>query len=164
MKKLLFLLSVALWLFASCEGPAGRDGLEGRPGKDGKDGKDGIETYWFVGVYTINSNNWQLVNGVDQLNSFYRASITIPELTNDIYEDGNVFCYLFQTIDGQEVQTPLPFTVPLGEAADNNTEFLWTETVAFDFSPGRITFYVNYSDFITSIRPDRMIFRVVLNY
>jgi len=164
MKKFFLLLSAAVWLFASCEGPAGRDGLEGRPGRDGKDGKDGVETYWYVGVYTINSSNWQLVNGVDQLNSYYRASITISELTNDIYEDGTVFCYLFQTIDNREVQTPLPFTVPLGEAGSGNTNFLWTETVAYDFAPGRITFYVNYSDFFTSNRPGTMIFRVVLNY
>jgi len=161
MKKILFLLSATLWLFASCEGPAGRNGFDGR---DGKDGKDGAGLYWYVDDYIISSNQWQLVNDVDQLNSYFRASITIPELTRDIYDDGNVFCYLYQTINGLEVQTPLPYTVPLGQEGSGNTVFLWTETIAFDFAPGRITFYVNYSDFFTSNRPSTMKFRVVLNY
>ena len=147
MKKLFLLLTVA-YLFASCEGPAG---------------KDALETYWFVKTYTINANQWQLVNGEDQLNSYFRASISIPELDRDIYEKGHVFCYMFQSIDGREVQTLLPFTAPYGDVK-GNTEILWTETYAYDYSPGRITFYINYSDFYTSNRPSDKSFRVVLNY
>ena len=151
MKKKLFLLSLAVWLFVSCEGPAGRDGV------------NGVETYWFVKVYTINANQWQLVNGEDQLGSFFQAKVSIPELDRDIYEKGLVFCYMFQSVDGKEVQTLLPFTVPYGESR-GNSELLWTETYAFDCSPGTITFYVNYSDFYTSNRPPTTSFRVVLNY
>lgn len=154
MKKNLLLLSAVVWLFASCEGPAGRDGLNGR---------DGAETYWFVKNYTINSNQWQLVNGVDELESYYQAKVSIPELDKDIYEKGNVFCYMFQRVNGVEVQTLLPFTIPRGEG-NNNSEYLWTETFACDFTPGTITFYINYSDFYTSNRPETTTFRVVLNY
>jgi len=148
MKKILFLLTTAVWLFASCEGPAG---------------KDAVETYWFVKNYTINSNQWQLVGGVDELNSYYKASVNIPELDRDIYEKGNVFCYMFQRINNVEVQTLLPYTIPMGESK-GNTELLWTETYACDFSIGRVNFYVNYSDFYTSNRPPTVTFRVVLNY
>jgi len=151
MKKILFLLSAAIMLFASCEGPAGRDG------------RDGEGIYWFVDDYTINANQWELVNGVDQLNSFYRAEIKVPKLTKDIYEDGNVFCYMYQRVDGKEVQTLLPFTLPKGQKNPNGTEDLWTETYAYDFMVGSIMIYVNYSDFYTSNRPPTTSFRVVMN-
>ncbi|MBS4000202.1 MAG: cytochrome c3 family protein [Desulfobulbaceae bacterium] len=36
-------LIFATMLFASCEGPAGKDGLAGKDGKDGKDGADGTQ-------------------------------------------------------------------------------------------------------------------------
>ena len=155
MKKLFFLLSVAFLTLASCEGP---------PGRDGFDGRDGAETYWFVQTYTISSDQWVLINGEDQLNSYFRAQRSIPELDRELYENGNVRCYMFQNINGTEVQTPLPFTVPLGEEGNGGKDILWTETVSFDFSPGRVTFYVNYSDFVTRVRPGTITFRVVLTY
>ena len=161
MKKFLFLLSMATMLFTSCEGPAGRDGFDGR---DGLNGKDGQGIYWFVDDYTINANQWELVNGKDQLNSFYRAEIKISQLTRDIYEDGNVFCYMYQKVNGKEVQTLLPYTIPIGEKNPNGSDALWTETYAYDFMPGSIMVYVNYSDFYTSNRPPTTSFRVVLNY
>ena len=151
MKKILFLLMAAMVLLASCEGPAGRDGF------------DGEATGWFVKTYTIRSQDWKLINGEDQLNSFFQAKVIIPELTNFIYEEGNVFCYLFQKINGVEVQTMLPFVIPLGDD-DGKTEDLWTEVYSSDFSPGSVMFYVNYSDFYTGNRPPDVTFRVVLNW
>ena len=150
MKKLL-LCMVAVGLLTCCEGPPGRDG------------RDGEGTYWYVNDYTINSNQWQLINGVDQLGSYFQAEVRISQLTKEIYENGNVFCYMYQNINGVEVQTLLPFTVPCGEG-QGNSEHLWTETYACDFSPGSIMFYVNYSDFFTINRPPTTSFRVVLNY
>jgi hypothetical protein len=150
MKKVLLLLSVIMFA-TSCQGPPGRDGL------------DGVETYWYVKVYTVNSNQWQLVGGVDQLNSYYKAELIIPELTRKIYEDGNIFCYMFQNQDGIEVQTLLPYHIPFGENTNGN-EYLWSETYAYDFTPGSVMLYVNYSDFYTGNRPPTVSFRVVLNY
>ena len=155
MKKILFLLSAAIMLLTSCEGPAGRDGL---------DGLDGEGMYWFVKKYTINTNQWELVNGKDQLNSYFRAEVKIPELDSEIYKNGNVFCYMYQDVDGVEVQTILPFSLPMGQSNPNGSEELWTETYAYDFTVGSVMFYVNYSDFYTSNRPPTTSFRVVLNY
>ena len=144
MKKILLLLSVAITLFTSCE-------VE--------------DPYKFVDVYTINTNRWELINGVDQLNSYYQAEIRIPELDRGVYEKGTVSCYMFQKIDGVEVQTPLPFSLPKGIDNGNGTEDLWTETYAYDFAVGSIMFYVNYSDFWTGDhRPPTISFRVVLRH
>ena len=148
MKRLFVVLMTVAGLFASCEGPAGRDGAE---------------AYWFVKVYTINSNDWRLVGGVDQLDSRYEAKISIKELDKDLYENGLVSCYMFQRTNNVEVQTPLPFTIPYGKK-NGNKEDLWTETYSFECAPGFITFYVYYSDFYTSNRPPSTSFRVVLNY
>ena len=156
MKKLFFLLSAAVWLFASCEGPAGRDGFDGR---------DGAETYWFVEEYTIRSGEWEIVNGVNELGSYFKKTISIPALDRDIYEYGTVFCYMFQNINGVEVQTPLQHTIHRG-ATDGREEYLWSETYSFVYSPRSITFIVENSNFITNNlnRPNDTTFRVVLNY
>jgi hypothetical protein len=157
MKRVLILLITALTL-SSCQGPAGRDGL------DGKDGKDG-SVNWFISNVTVNSTQWQLVSdgGQNALNSYFRAEVSIPELTEFVYENGNVFCYMFQNVDGVEVQTLLPFTVPYGES-NGELEYLWTETYACDFAVGSVVFYVNYSDFFTEKRPPSTSFRIVLNW
>ncbi|MDR0835109.1 MAG: hypothetical protein LBN11_00810 [Tannerella sp.] len=155
MRKYLMVFTAVLLLFASCEGPVGPMGPKGDKG-------DG--TYWFVKTYTINSNQWKLVNGSDNIGSFYQAEVVIPELDEDIYEEGNVFCYLFQTVDGVEVQTPLPYNIPWGEVHNNGEESLWTEFYFYDFTKGSIMFYAYYSDFYTSNRPPTASFRVVLNY
>lgn len=158
MKKILFLLSAAVLLFASCEGPAGRDGF------DGLDGKDGAITYRFVKEYTVNTNSWELVNGEDQLNSFFRYEIEIPQLDREIYNYGDVFCYMFQNVDGDEVQTLLPFHIPIAQDNGNGQTDFWSETYFYDFMEGSIMIYVYYSDFYTNNRPGTSTFRVVLNY
>lgn len=154
MKKILFVLSAVIVLFASCEGPAGRDGMDGR---------DGEGTYFFVKEYTVNTNSWELVNGEDELNSFYRYEIDIPQLDRDMYNYGNVFCYMFQKVDGYEVQTLLPYHLPLGQDTGNGKPDFWSETYFYDFMEGSIMIYVYYSDFYTNNRPPTTTFRVVLN-
>lgn len=146
MKKILFLLNAAVWLLASCEGPAGRDGIDG-------------EIYWFVKEYNVSSDRWELVNDVEPFGSYFQYSITVPELDQGIFKRGNVFCYMYR---GANVQTPLPFTIHYVEK-NGNTDYFWTETYTFELSPRTITFYVNYNDFKTGIRPPDTTFRVVLN-
>jgi hypothetical protein len=152
MKKFLLIFTAVLLLFASCEGPAGP---KGEPGEG---------TYWFVKTYTIDTRQWQLINGVDRIGSFYQAEVTIPELTGDLYENGLVSCYLFQTVNGVEVQTPLPYNIPWGEIDNTGKETLWTEFYFYDFAPRSIMFYVYYSDFYTNNTPPTASFRVVLRY
>jgi len=147
MRKRLFLLSAVIWLFASCEGPAGRDGL---------DGFDGVETYWFVREYPVRSTDWELVHDVEPFGSYWRYTINIPELDQDIFKKGHVFCYMYQ---GSAKQTLLPYTIHLVENGD-----FWTETYSYEFESRKITLYVNYNDFFMDVRPEATTFRVVLNY
>jgi hypothetical protein len=148
MKKVLFLVMATAWLLTSCDTK--------RWGTD----EDGL--FWFVKDYTIKSNQWVLVNDGNHLEPFYQAEIKVSALNRDIYNRGNVFCYMYQIINGVEVQTLLPYSVPRRERKDNE-EFLWTETFACDFAPGSIMFYVHLSDFFMDNPPQTTKFRVVLN-
>ena len=144
MRRILFLLSAVILSLASCE--------------DNKlDSK-------FVTTYTVRTIDWQLINGADNLNSYYQAEVLIPELSEYVYEKGNVHCYMFQDIGGVEVQTMLPYSIPIG-VSDRVGEEVWTETISCDFTPGSIMFYVNHSDFYTGRgRPSTLTFKVVLSW
>lgn len=148
MKK--FVLLVCLFAFAavSCEGPVGPPG-------------EGMN--WFVQTYTVGENQWELINGKNEYNSFYRYEINIPELDDFVYEKGNVFCYMFQTVDGYEVQTPLTYNFPQGYN-DHGKDYLYTETYFFDFAQNSVMIYTYWSDFMTENRPPATTFRIVLNW
>jgi len=150
MKKLLFLLSAVL-IFATCEGPPGRDGL---------DGYDGEGMNWKVINYTVYENDWVLVGRPNDLESYYKYTFSESLLTRFIFENGNVFGYRW--IDAN-TQTPLAQTVFMGENGPGGSIY-FSDTYSFSFSPGSITFYVDYSDFATQTLPPTCDFRIVLNW
>lgn len=126
-------------------GPMGPDGPIGPPGEG---------TNWDVSEWTV--NQWTLSGSVDGNNSFYYADLAISRLTPFIANNGNIFVYKYTD---NNVQAPLPYVTHKGEEAA-----LWTETYDFDFTPGSIRVYVQYSDFKTSIVPPSSKFRVVMNW
>lgn len=150
MKRLLTLLVVSV-LLLGCEGPMGPMGYDGPVGPVGPPGEG---TSWDVSEWTV--NQWTLSGSVNGVNSFYYADLAIPQLSNFVATKGNVFVYKFTD---NNVQAPLPFVTHKAEGAA-----LWTETYDFDFTPGSIRLYVQYSDFKTSIVPPSSKFRVVMNW
>ena len=150
MKKYLFLLTVLV--LAACEGPMGPPG------------EPGTVTNWKILTYTVRADEWKLVGYAGELNSYYMCEKPARDITDFIYTDGNVTGYLIQNPRKQnEVQTPLPFVIPRGEL-DKGQEILYTEVYTFDFMPGSIAFYVNYTDFETNIRPGECDYRIVLTW
>jgi len=158
MKKFILLLSLFVFTLVSCEGPMGPPGERGEKGDKG----DGMN--WFVETYTAKASQWELVEGKNELNSFYRYEIVIPDLDNFVYEEGNVFCYMFQTVEGVEVQTPLTYNYPQGDLDENNKDYLFSEIYFFDYTEGSVMIYAYRSDFMTENRPPTTDFRVVLNW
>ena len=133
MKKFLFLVILSLTLF-SCEGPMGPQGPQGVPGEG---------MFWKYYTYTVKSQDWQLVTSPDGLNTYYMYEFQNKDITDDLYIDGYVLGYLVQSPGADnEVITPLPYT--------------------YDYMPGSVAFYVQYSDFIEQ-QPGDMVFRLVLN-
>jgi len=146
MKKNLLGLLVMLFAFVSCEGDQGPMGPPG-PG-----------TYWKIVWVTVEANEWQLVDDGD--GPYFMCEKNVSELSNDIYEEGNTFCYLvIRPNQSNEVQTLLPYKIDLLEKPD----YAWTETISWDFMPGSVAFYVQYNDFAVDIRPARQVFRLVMN-
>ena len=149
MKKHVFLLLILLSpAFMSCEGPMGP------PGEPG----EGVT--WKILNYTVDGRDWNLVGRPADLGSYYMYEFRENELTKFVCEMGNVFGYIWLDND---TQTPLSQIVHLGEYIDGR-DYLFTETYSFSFRPGYITFYIDYSDFATDIRPGTCDFRIVLNY
>lgn len=169
MKKLILLLSCILALSA-CEGdqgpmgpmgPKGETGKDGKNGKDGKDGEGGVG--WYIKTFTVEKNMWTRVGKAGELNSFYYADLEIPELNDFVFTDGTVIGYIITKDDeGGDVKNGLPFVLHKGIKYDDNKEELWTQTYNFDFNPGLVRFYITYSDFKTSVTPEKETFSIVL--
>ena len=149
MKKFVLLLSLLTLGFVSCEGPMGP------PGEPG----DGV--VWKIMNYKVLDRDWKLVGRAGDLGSYFMFEFAEKELTTFVCEKGNVFGYRW--LDNV-TQTPLGQVVVMGESDNYGNEFLFTEVYSFSFRPGYITFYVDYSDFETSVRPSTCEFRIVLNY
>ena len=149
MKKHVLLLSFLALTVVSCEGPMGP------PGEPG----EGV--VWKIMNYTVYEKDWKLVGKPGELGSYYWFEFAESELTRFVCDKGNVFGY--RRLDN-EMQTPLGQVVVNWEQDNHGNEFLFTEVYSFAFRPGYITFYVDYSDFETSVRPTICDFRIVLNY
>lgn len=150
MKKLLLLAIISLTLF-SCEGPMGPQGVPG----------EGM--YWKYYTYTVKSQDWELVNTADGLNTYYMFVFKNDDITDDLYLNGYALGYLVLSPGtNDEVITPLPYTIHRGSTDSQEEKKLWTETFTYDYMPGSVAFYVQYSDFLQQ-QPEEMTFRLVLN-
>jgi hypothetical protein len=154
MKKLVLVLGAVLALL-SCEGPVGP------PGPPGEPGDPGAETKWKHIYYTVKQSDWNLIGGVDELNSYYEYIFeNEPSITDFIYEEGIVLGYLVVNPGAKdEVLRPLPDSFPYGEDS-NQGESLWTEIITYDYMPGSVAFYVRYNDFYTATPPPTLKFRI----
>ncbi len=169
MKKVLLFLALAM-SFMACEGPMGPmgptgldgfDGQDGRDGQDGKDGKDGSGgATWLNKTFTIQPNEWTLVGEPNALDSYFVVEKSLPELSEMIYNEKAVIAY-FQTKNGQK--NGMPFVFHTGEVGSDGKEYIWTETFDYDFSVGKVRFFLTYSDFNTLTYPDQSeTFHIVL--
>lgn len=157
MKRLLYGILVGMVALAmvSCQG------------KPGRDGRDGLVNYYNIPL-EIKSNEW-VYSGTANNNYFY-ATFTMPEITWDIYEHGNVMVYReYEPGTDNSVQTPLPHTRH-NEFIDetNNTVVFYTETVDYEYTQGKMTIFYTMSDFNyevdTKFVPNAMNFRVFIMY
>jgi hypothetical protein len=154
MKKIIYLLMMAMTLLVSCEGD------RGPMGPPGEKGEKGDATWWYVREFTVHSDQWNLVGREHDLNSYYEYEMKISDLDEDVFLDGVMTAYMY--LDEKfTIQAQLPEVVHCGEIS-NGKEHLWTETYKCDFAVGSVMFKVEFSDFLTEYRPSTKRFRVVL--
>ena len=144
MKKILFLLSTVILLFASCEGPAGPMGPPGDP----------ADLAFHIENFTIRSSDWNHVS-TGRYTSLYER-IKDVDVTEKAYENGMVNVYMFQwnEVSESEVQTPLPYWIQHTDGSNT-----WLEGYNFDFDAGTVAFYVECKNGTT---PPECQFRVVV--
>ncbi len=115
----------------------------------------------------INSSEWKY-SGTENNNYFF-ANFTIPEITTNVYNNGNIAIYReFDSGTDNAIQTLLPYVRHkeyLKDEAANEWAF-YTETVDYEYGVGLVTIFYTVSDFDyeldTEFVPDPMHFRLVL--
>ena len=157
MRKILYILAVAALAmgFASCEGP------QGEPGRDGLVNSKIIDIQ-------INQNEWSY-SDIKNNNYFYGA-VSVPELTNDIYDNGIIKVYReYNTGTNNKSQVELPYTNFVEYSETVNNETLWSfyqEHVYAEYAVGSVTIFYLASDFDyeldSSFVPEAMHFRMIM--
>ncbi len=94
MKKSILLFAILSLVILGCEtegpiGPAGQDGIDGTDGTDGKDGNANVRSI----TKFVAPSDWT-PSGTAGEDLFFYYEITIPEITNDIVQNGAVMVYL----------------------------------------------------------------------
>lgn len=145
MKNLLAIF-LMVFLFASCEGPAGKDG-------------EGI--WWHVSdPIKVNSSQWELGENAEGV-PFYFYEYNINNLDKDVYDGGKVQVRMFLDFDTNiEALTPLEHTEQRQDKDGNQ----YKEIYGYEYYPGGIMITVKFGDFIVDQRPPTQYFQVVLNY
>ena len=82
-------------------------------GKDGADGADGINNTQGV-IYDVTPDKWVKINSGSDGTSGYKAVLSVPEITSDIYNNGAVLVY--RAWDNPSSFNMLPYTY-----VDNNS-------------------------------------------
>ena len=144
MKKVI-LFTLLATIFVSCEGPMGPRGYDGR---------DGLLSVWHVIELPANSTDWQgFPNNSNP--AFYSIAFNVPEITENIFLDGVVLCYLFD--NGRQIILPSVRHYQEGD-------FLYTQTIDYEYYVGGIEVFLTNSDFFYPARPANMTFVLQILY
>ena len=106
----------------------------------------------YVKFFTVKSQDWQYLD-MDEYVSFYKYIVDM-DIGDYAYNNGFVNVYMFQSDEGNEVQTPLPFWVQYTDRGNT-----WLQGYNFDFDRTTICFY---ADCKRGQRPPTCEFRVVV--
>jgi len=147
MKKILLFTLLAA-IFVSCEGPMGPRGY------DGKDGNNGLLSIWKVIEKSVNTNDWVAYPSNSNVR-YYSVRFTVPEITENIFLDGVILCYLYY--DGRQIILPSVRHYQGGN-------IFWTQTIDYEYWKGGIEIFVTNSDFYYPEQPASMIFVLQILY
>lgn len=156
MKKTFSLFVFFSLILFGCEkeGPMGPTGLAGKDGADGKDGKDGNANVKSI-TKSIAPSDW-MASGTAGEDLYFYYEISIPEITNDIVQNGVVMIYYKET-DGSYHALPTTYNF-----YSSYLDYYYHTTIRFSFKTGKVRIEIEDSDMIT-IRPDSSIeFKIVV--
>ena len=144
MKKII-LFTLFATILVSCEGPMG---------PRGHDGRDGLLSVWKVIEMPVSTNDWVAHPSSSNV-SYYSVAFNVPEITENIFLDGVILCYLYY--DGRQIILP-----SVRHYQDGS--FLWTQTIDYEYWKGGLEIFVTNSDFYYPERPASMTFVLQILY
>ncbi|WP_298652306.1 hypothetical protein [uncultured Proteiniphilum sp.] len=165
MKKKLFFSTVSVFfLLFLGYGCSGDDYLSDREIQQMID--NSLNGQWRIIPFEVKKTDWEWIPDA----GYYQAIYELPELTQDIYEEGAVLGYIFIGQQGEdEVQKSLPYPHTYYETDINgNVTNKYTETISYDVQyktngESSVAFYIQNSDLL---RRDEYVynynFRIVL--
>lgn len=109
---------------------------------------------WKIVDITVPERSWERFVDADGLNAYYMASVDVPELTQTVFSDGLVQCYL---VDGS-AQMVLPYT----RHYEDVNGARWTTTYDYEYAVGLVNFFITDNDFAGGYPAGGMKFRLVL--
>lgn len=123
-----------------------------------------LDGQWHIVKAEIKGRDWELIEDKEEgdlRERYYRASVNLPELTENVFDEGAVIGYYKFDNDSK---TALPY---VKTRVDNNG-FAYTETYSCDFilgNPSRAIFYLEASDAgkYDNLPPDAS-FQIILIY
>lgn len=132
MKKLL-ILSILCVMFVSCERTVYVDRIIEKPVPK------------IIKDLEVPTGSWQYTNKAN--NNYYFAEIDMPEITKNVYDNALIVTYMeVYNSDNTSSLIPLP-SVRHKEALEGGNVVRYTETIDCEYSIGKVTIFVTYSDF-----------------
>jgi len=122
-------------------------------GKDGADGADGINNTQGV-IYDVTPDKWVKINSGSDGTSGYKAVLSVPEITSDIYNNGAVLVYRIWA------GNPSSFDMLPYSYVDNNS-IVYMDYNAYIGSMD-ITYKVIINNINSTTIPNTMSFKVVV--
>ena len=113
----------------------------------------------------VNANDWRYTDMSN--NNYFYVSVDVPEITNLVFEKGEVKAYLVQDRYNNYYarKNLLPYVLHKEEYVNGNWVF-FTETVDFTYGIGWVEFNFRASDFAyeenVNINPEAMEFDIVI--
>lgn len=119
---------------------------------------------WYLEDFTIKSYDWTLVNGKNQIGSYFEYVFDKIPL-DDSYYDGIVTAYTYKKYGTRdEEQVPLPYTEYHVDTNEWGDDIYYSVQYSYDVrKDGTISFKIYISDYFTGdFYPDTRPFRVAI--
>ena len=112
-------------------------------GKRGRDGRDGLVSVWKTIELPVAAKDWQpVLSNSGYIDCYIAVFNNIPEITNNIYKDGLVLCYIDYGDCKQILPTVIPNYYEEGDIFDT-----WTQTIDFIYWAGGVQINLTNDDF-----------------
>ena len=94
----------------------------------------------------VPTGSWQYTNNAN--NNYYFAEIDMPEITKNVYDNALIITYI-EVYNSHNTSSliPLPSVLHKEEKLSGGNWVRYTETIDCEYSIGKVTIFVTYSDF-----------------